>query len=142
MSLSIDVFDAPSGLLRKSPAVVDQVIGSPGVHRVRGFATGLAGLGVASGDRVAIVLRNDPAFLEITMAAGLLDTLPVPVNWHWHGAELGHLLTGSRVVFEDLTGVVREAPPPGVPLVEVPVPPELYEAYGLVARGAGGGVPR
>jgi long-chain acyl-CoA synthetase len=72
------------------------------------------------------------------MAAGLLDTLPVPVNWHWHGAELGHLLTGSRVVFEDLTGVVREALPPGVPLVEVPVPPELYEAYGLVARGASG----
>jgi long-chain acyl-CoA synthetase len=108
------------------------------VHRVRGFATGLAGLGVASGDRVATVLRNDPAFLEITMAAGLPGTLTVPVNWHWHGAELGHVLTGSRVVFEDLAGGVREALPPGVPLVEVPVPPELYEAFGLAARGASG----
>jgi long-chain acyl-CoA synthetase len=71
-------------------------------------------------------------FLEVTMAAGLLGTLTVPVNWHWYGAELGHMLTGSRVVFEDLAGVVQQALPPDVPLVEVPVPPELYEAFGLV----------
>ncbi len=92
-------------------------------------AAGLVAAGVKHGDRVALVLRNEPAFLSLSAACGLIGAVPVPVNWHWHGMELGHVITHSdaRVVFahSDFVANVEEVLPDGVGLVEVPVPPEL-----------------
>ncbi len=97
-------------------------------------AGGLAAAGVEHGDRVAIVLRNDPNFLMLTAAAGLLGAVPVPVNWHWRGEELRHVLSdsGSRVAFvhSNFVAGVEEVLPAGVTLVEVPVSDELARAYG------------
>ncbi|SEF88861.1 long-chain acyl-CoA synthetase [Thermomonospora echinospora] len=107
--------------------------------RATRIAAGLDALGVGPGDRVALVLRNEPAFLEATEAAQLLGALPVPVNWHWRGGELDHLLTdsGARAVFAhtDLVPRVEQSLPAGVPLVEVRVPGELTAAYGLPPNG-------
>src|ERR1700760_4904808 len=63
-------------------------------------AAGLVAAGVAHGDGVALVLRNDPVFVSLSAACGLIGAVPVPVNWHWHGMELGHVITPpeSRVV--------------------------------------------
>ncbi|HEY7489071.1 MAG TPA: AMP-binding protein [Streptosporangiaceae bacterium] len=111
-------------------------------ERAGRIASGLASVGVEPGDRVAIVVRNDPAFLEITEATALLGALPVPVNWHWRDAELGHLLvdSDSRAVFAhtDLLPTVTAALPDGVPLIEVPVPSEVNEAYDLGLPGLTG----
>ena len=65
------------------------------------IASGLAAAGVGSGDRVAIYLHNDVAAIEASIGAGILGATPVPVNWHWKGAELAYLLddSASRVVF-------------------------------------------
>jgi long-chain acyl-CoA synthetase len=65
------------------------------------IASGLAAAGVGTGDRVAIYLHNDVAAIEASIGAGVLGAIPVPVNWHWKGAELAYLLddSGSRVVF-------------------------------------------
>jgi long-chain acyl-CoA synthetase len=70
-------------------------------QRAARIATGLSALGVRPGDRLALVLRNDVAYVEITMGVGLLGAVPVPVNWHWRHDELAYLITdsGSRVVF-------------------------------------------
>ncbi|HEX2316294.1 MAG TPA: AMP-binding protein [Thermomonospora sp.] len=107
--------------------------------RAARIASGLAALGVGAGDRVAVMLRNEPAFLEVTEAAGLLGALPVPVNWHWRGTELDHLLTdsGARAVVAhtDLVATVERSLPRGVPLVEVRVPVELTRAFGLPPNG-------
>ena len=64
-------------------------------------AAGLSGLGVAPGHRVALVLRNDIEFIEITLGTGMIGAVPVPVNWPWNGKELAHLLgdSKSKVVF-------------------------------------------
>ncbi|MGW2662933.1 AMP-binding protein [Nocardia tengchongensis] len=69
--------------------------------RAARIATGLAEHGVTAGDRVAIFLHNDVALIEASIAAGILGAVPVPVNWHWKGAELGYLLddSDSRVLF-------------------------------------------
>ncbi|MFC9433622.1 AMP-binding protein [Nocardia sp. NPDC057030] len=69
--------------------------------RVARVAGGLAGQGIVAGDRVAIYLHNDVAFVEASLGAGLLGAIPVPVNWHWQDAELAFLLddSGSRVIF-------------------------------------------
>jgi long-chain acyl-CoA synthetase len=97
-------------------------------------AAGLVAAGVRHGDRVALVLRNEPTFLSLSAACGLVGAVPVPVNWHWHGLELGHVITHSdaRVVFahSDFVANVEEILPEGVPLVEVPVPGELTVLYG------------
>ena len=97
-------------------------------------AAGLVEAGVQHGDRVALVLRNEPTFLSLSAACGLIGAVPVPVNWHWHGVELRHVITHSqsRVVFahSDFVANVEEILPEGVPLVEVPVPGELIAYYG------------
>jgi long-chain acyl-CoA synthetase len=100
-------------------------------------AGGLAANGVEHSDRVAIVLRNDPDFLLLSAACGLLGAVPVPVNWHWRGDELRHVLTHSesRVVFVHSCFVaeVERVLPEGVLLVEVPVRDEQARAYGATA---------
>jgi len=69
--------------------------------RAGAVASGLAALGVEAGDRVAVYLRNDIAFIEASIGIGLLGAIPVPVNWHWKGAELEYLLddSDSKVIF-------------------------------------------
>ncbi|MHB8695506.1 MAG: AMP-binding protein [Solirubrobacteraceae bacterium] len=97
-------------------------------------ASALVELGVKHGERVAIVLRNDPDFQLLTTACGLIGAVPVPVNWHWRGAELRHVLTdsGARAAFVHSCFIpaVAQVIPEGVPLIEVPVREEQAAAYG------------
>jgi len=62
-----------------------------------------------------VVLRNDIEFLEVSIGIGQLGAIPVPVNWHWKGAELGYLLSDSGAtaafVHRDLAPVVHECSP-------------------------------
>jgi long-chain acyl-CoA synthetase len=100
-------------------------------------AAGMAAAGVRHGDRVAIMLRNDPDFPLLSVACGLIGAVPVPVNWHWQGEELRHVLSdsGARFAFihscfiDELDRVL----PGGVTVVEVPVSAELAAAYGASA---------
>ena len=50
-------------------------------------AAGLASLGVGPGDLIALYLRNDIAFYEASMAAGVVGAYPTPVNWHYAPTE-------------------------------------------------------
>ncbi|MEE6264539.1 AMP-binding protein [Streptomyces diastatochromogenes] len=105
--------------------------------RAARIATGLAELGVGPGDRVAVVLRNEPAHLEITTAAAQLGACAVPVNWHFRADDLRHVLadSGSAVVFAhtDLLDAVGAVLPDGVRVVEVAVPPGVAAACGTTA---------
>ncbi|MCZ0992385.1 AMP-binding protein [Streptomyces noursei] len=87
------------------------------LDRAARIATGLAAWGVTPGDRVAVVLRNEPAHLEITTAAAQLGAAAVPVNWHFRQDDLRHVLTdsGSAVVFAhtDLLDAVTAVLPRG-----------------------------
>lgn len=106
--------------------------------RAAKVAAGLSGLGVRPGDRVALVLRNDIEFVEISLGAGLLGAVPVPVNWHWRGTELAYLLTDSdaKVVFahSDFAGEVAGVLPDGVGLIAVMPSAEVAEAHRLSAE--------
>jgi long-chain acyl-CoA synthetase len=97
-------------------------------------AGALSASGVEHGDRVAIILRNEPSFLMLSAACGLMGAVPVPVNWHWHGEELRHVITdsGARALFahSDLVAAAEGVLPAGVQLIEVPVPDELAACYG------------
>jgi long-chain acyl-CoA synthetase len=106
--------------------------------RAARVAGALSAEGVEHGDRVAIVMRNEPAFLMISAACGVIGAVPVPANWHSRGAELRHVLShsGSKVVFahSDLMTGVQDVLPADIVAIEVPVPDELAAHYGRAPR--------
>jgi long-chain acyl-CoA synthetase len=103
--------------------------------RASRLASALRDLGVGHGGRYAIVLRNEIAFVEATLAAGLIGAVPVPVNWHWTGDDLHHLLhdSGSTVVIvhTDLLPAIERHAPATAGIVEARVPQEVADAHGL-----------
>ena len=85
---------------------------------------GLSELGVSAGDRVALLMRNSIEFLEASIATVPLGASAVPINWHWRGEEIAHLLTDSGakalIVHADLWPEVASRVPGGVATVIVP----------------------
>ena len=73
--------------------------------RITRLAGGLRGLGVAPGDRVAIVALNSDRYLEVFFAVPWVGAVIVPVNYRWSAAEVAFSLndSGTRVVFIDRT---------------------------------------
>ncbi len=98
-------------------------------------AAGFRKLGIGRGDTVALYLRNDFAFLEASIAAGLVGAYPVPVNWHYTEDEARYLFENSGakaiVIHADLLGPIRGVVPANVPLLVEPTPPEIRTAYGI-----------
>ena len=86
-------------------------------------SSGLAGLGVGAGDRVALLLRNSVEFLQASIATVPLGASAVPINWHWRGEEIAHVLADSGaktlVLHGDLWPAVAEHVPAGVTPVVV-----------------------
>ncbi len=108
--------------------------------RARRAAKGLAALGVAEGDAIALLLRNDFAFLEASQAAAMLGAYVVPVNWHGQSAEVRYVLDDCApkvlIAHSDLLANVREAIPAGLTVIAVPAPPESRQHYGAAANAA------
>ena len=63
--------------------------------RVAGQAAAMRAAGLAAGDRVALVARNHPAYLEAMFACWWAGLIAVPVNAKLHPKELAK--TGIRV---------------------------------------------
>lgn len=107
------------------------------MDRAARAARGLASLGVGRGDTVALHLRNDLPLFEASFAAGLLGAYPTPVNWHYGADEARYLYENSEaraiVIHSDLAPGVRQAFPPGVPVLEAETPEETAAAYGVAA---------
>ncbi len=87
---------------------------------------GLDRLGVAAGDRVALLLRNSIEFLEASIATVPLGASAVPINWHWRAEEISHVLSDSAskvlIVHADLWPAVGARVPDGVSVIAVPGP--------------------
>ena len=69
--------------------------------RVARLAGALGNLGLNAGDRVAIVARNGPDYVEALFAIWHAGCAAVPANAKLHGAELGYILeqSGARACF-------------------------------------------
>jgi long-chain acyl-CoA synthetase len=103
--------------------------------RVARASAGLLKLGVEPGDVVALFLRNDFAFLEASLACGLIGAYSTPLNWHSSQEEASYLFEdcGARVIVihADLLPRVGRAIPKGCAVLVVETPPEIAAAYGL-----------
>jgi long-chain acyl-CoA synthetase len=86
---------------------------------------GLHELGIGAGDRIALLLRNSIEFLEASIATVPLGASAVPINWHWRGDEIAHVLLDSRakalVVHADLWAAIAPSVPDGLAVIVVPV---------------------
>ncbi|MGH3449420.1 MAG: AMP-binding protein [Haloechinothrix sp.] len=70
------------------------------VHqRSSSIADALAGLGVSPGDRVAVMLRNQPEFPLIWLALATLGAALVPVNTNYRALDGAHVLAHSGARF-------------------------------------------
>ena len=103
--------------------------------RSRKAAAALHDLGVWQGDQVALLLRNDFAFIEATFGAGLLGASPVPLNWHFGADEIAHILDdcGAKVLIAhaDLLTESVLAVCGGVTVIGVNTPAEIANAYAI-----------
>lgn len=100
--------------------------------RTSRVASGLASVGVREGDTVALLMRNDIAFLEASVGIGLIGAYAVPINWHGKLDEIGHVLRDSEakvviahIDFAPLLSSFKE-----LLIVWVNAPKEVAEAYG------------
>jgi long-chain acyl-CoA synthetase len=104
-------------------------------QRVRRVASGFSALGVKAGDCVALLLRNDIAFIEVSFAAQTVGAYAVPINWHFKAEEIAYILAdcaaGVLVGHADLLAPIVQALPAGVTAIAVGTPPEVAAAYGL-----------
>ena len=69
----------------------------------------LKSLGVREGDVVALMLRNGPLALELTLAARWIGACWCPVNWHFKTEEVQYILadSGATVFIADDTILAR-----------------------------------
>jgi len=102
--------------------------------RIARAATGLKTLGLG-GAPVAMMLRNDFAFFEVSAAAGAVGSPVVPINWHLKAEEVAYILadSGARalVCHADLLPQIEGALSEDFNLFVVPTPPEIAAAYGV-----------
>ncbi|WP_329413461.1 AMP-binding protein [Nocardia vinacea] len=109
-------------------------------HRAGCLASAFVANGIARGDRVAVMLRNDIEFLEVSLAIAACGANPVPINTGWRAAEVAHVLEdcSARVVlahteFIDTIEKACETAGVGPMIIEVAMPTELLEEAGLDA---------
>jgi long-chain acyl-CoA synthetase len=107
--------------------------------RVALAAGALDSCGLRPGDVVAILMRNDFPFLEISLAAMTAGITAIPLNWHARPEEISFILqdAGVKMLFAhaDLLLAVRQEIPITCQMVAVAVPPEVRSAY-RVSEGA------
>jgi acyl-CoA synthetase (AMP-forming)/AMP-acid ligase II len=98
--------------------------------RYRRSAAALRSLGVGAGEVVAILLRNEPALLELMLAARWVGARWCMINWHFKADEVRHILadSGARVlvVHADLLAAIRAGIPDGVRVFGVEPPNSAY----------------
>jgi len=108
------------------------------------LAGALVDAGVGEGDVVAVLLRNEPAYVAAALACRLLGAYLCSINWHYKAAEAGWILqdSGARVLLahNDLVPAIEAAVPAGVTRVGRRPGAGLRAAYG-VAPGEGEGRP-
>ena len=102
-------------------------------ERARRIAGGLQTLGVGQGDCVAILMRNDIAYLEASYAVMTLGAYAVPINWHFKAEEITYVIedSGAKALIGhvDLLNQLAGAIPDGLTVLSVPTPAEILATY-------------
>src|SRR4051795_2042021 len=122
-----------SGAIRREGAQIAE-------RALRGVSALLA-LGVGEGDVVAILLRNETAFLEAMLIARQAGCYSCPVNFHYKTDEAGYILrdVGAKalIVHADLLHQIDGGVPPDVRVIVVEPSAETRAAFRLPSEHCG-----
>ena len=66
------------------------------LERVEALATGLAGTGLAKGDRVLVIAQNSAAYFELYFACARQGIVPYPLNWRLSADEVARSCVRAR----------------------------------------------
>jgi fatty-acyl-CoA synthase len=84
------------------------------LQRIEAGAGWLAARGIGPGDVVALLMKNSPAFVELTFAASHIGAVSLPINYRLAADEVGHIVddAGARLILcdEELAAVVSLLP--------------------------------
>ena len=94
----------------------------------------LASIGLTDGDTFAVMLRNQPALVEIMLAARQLGAYFVPLNWHFTAAETSFILRDSGAKVLIIGGDLLPGVAAGIP-GDMPVYHVRPLARGAAAQG-------
>ncbi len=101
--------------------------------RARKAAGGFAAMGVGRRDAVALLMRNDIAFLEASLAATHVGAYAVPISWHSTPSEVAYILEDSGakilVAHADLLVPLEAGMLEGLTVFAVETPSDVIEAY-------------
>jgi len=139
MAELLDIIDdAPAHSVAVRYRERDITFGELSEHSAR-VAAGLAGLGVARGDRVALWLPNVPAWLIAFFACARLGAIAVSVNTRFRAAEVADIVgrSGARVLvlWPDFHGIDFAA------ILQAIERPALVGVAHIVAYGEDGAAP-
>ncbi len=81
-------------------------------------AGAMAAAGIKEGDTIALMLRNEPALIEVMLAARQLGVFFTPLNWHFKSEEAAYIMRdcGAKALFAhtDLYRQIADGIPSGV----------------------------
>ena len=81
-------------------------------------AGAMAAAGLKEGDTIALMLRNEPALMDVMLAARQLGLYFTPLNWHFKSEEAGYIVRdcGAKALFthSDLFGQISGGIPSDV----------------------------
>ncbi|KQX25647.1 MULTISPECIES: AMP-binding protein [unclassified Sphingomonas] len=104
-------------------------------ERIERAASALASVGIRRGDGIAVMMRNEPAFIEASMAAGSLGAFTVPINWHCVADDLRYILEDSGVsalfIHSDLLEQMRSGISEHIRIFVVETPDLIRKTYRL-----------
>ena len=84
-------------------------------------AGAMTAIGLNEGDTIALMLRNEPALMDVMLAARQLGLYFTPLNWHFKSDEAAYIMRdcGAKALFThtDLYQQIREGIPAEVPVL-------------------------
>ena len=88
--------------------------------RSAAVAGAMVAVGLKEGDTIALMLRNEPALIDIMLAARQLGLYFTPLNWHFKSEEVAYIVRdcGAKALFAhtDLLRQIADGIPPGLPV--------------------------
>src|SRR6185295_17111751 len=110
-------------------------------ERAQRGVNALGALGVGEGDVVAVMLRNEIAFLEAMLIARQAGCYSCPVNFHYKADEAGYILrdVGAKalIIHADLLRQIDGGVPPACQVIVVEPSAETRAAFRIQAEQCG-----
>jgi long-chain acyl-CoA synthetase len=98
-------------------------------------AGAMAAAGLKEGDTIALMLRNEPALIEVMLAARQVGVFFTPLNWHFKSEEAAYIMRdcGAKALFAhtDLYRQIADGVPPDVAVFALRPHPLTVFAYDI-----------